>query len=105
MSVVTLAQLHCGIERMPSGNRRTRLSRWLQEALPLRFEGRLLLVDGAVAEAWGRTMARCEMIGRPIRVMDAFIASIATVHSLKLVTRNGSDFESIVPEIINPRAV
>jgi predicted nucleic acid-binding protein len=50
-------------------------------------------------------MARCEMIGRPIRVMAAFIASIATVHSLKLVTRNGSDFESIVPEIINPRAV
>jgi predicted nucleic acid-binding protein len=42
------------------------------------------------------------MIGRPIGVMAAFIASIATVHGLKLVTRNGSDFESIVPEIINP---
>jgi predicted nucleic acid-binding protein len=102
MSVVTLAELHYGIERMPSGNRRTRLSRWLQEELPLRFEGRLLLVDGAVAEAWGRTMARCEMIGRPIGVTDAFIASIATVHSLKLVTRNESEFESIVPEIVNP---
>jgi len=47
-------------------------------------------------------VAHCEMIGRPIGVMDAFIASIAKVHALKLVTRNGSDFESIVPEIINP---
>jgi predicted nucleic acid-binding protein len=102
MSVVTLAELQYGIERMPPGNRRTRLSRWLQDELPLRFEGRLLPIDGAVAETWGKTVAHCEMIGRPIGVMDAFIASIAKVHALKLVTRNGSDFESIVAEIINP---
>ena len=102
ISVVTLAELYYGIERMPPGNRRTQLSRWLQDELRLRFEGRLLLIDEAVAETWGKTVARCEMIGRPIGVMDAFIASIATVHGLKLVTRNGSDFESIVPEIVNP---
>ena len=102
ISVVTLAELQYGIERMPRGNRRTRLSRWLQDELPLRFEGRLLLINEAVAETWGKTVARCEMMGRPIGVMDAFVASIANVHSLKLVTRNGPDFESIVPDIINP---
>jgi predicted nucleic acid-binding protein len=69
ISVVTLAELQFGIERMPPGNRRARLSRWLQEELPLRFEGRLLPINEAVAETWGKTVARCEMIGRPIRVM------------------------------------
>ena len=102
MSVVTLAELRYGIERMAPGRRRTRLDRWLRDELPLRFEGHLLLIDDAVADAWGKTVARCEMIGRPIGVMDAFIASIANVHALKLVTRNGSDFESIVQQIVNP---
>ena len=102
MSVVTLAELRYGIERMPPGRRRTRLDGWLREELPLRFEGRLLLIDDAVADGWGKTVARSEMIGRPLGVMDAFIASTANVHSLKLVTRNGSDFESIVKEIVNP---
>jgi len=102
MSVVTLAELRYGIERMPPGRRRTRLDGWLREELPLRFEGRLLLIDDAVADGWGKTVARSEMIGRPLGVMDAFIASTANVHSLKLVTRNGSDFESIVEEIVNP---
>ena len=102
MSVVTLAELRYGIERMPPGRRRTRLEGWLREELPLRFEGRLLLIDDAVADRWGKTVARSEMIGRPLGVMDAFIASTANVHSLKLVTRNGSDFESIVEEIVNP---
>lgn len=102
MSVVTLAELRYGIERMPPSRQRTRLEGWLRDELPLRFEGRLLLIDHAVADAWGTTVARCEMIGRPMGVMDAFIASTANVHALKLVTRNGSDFESIVREIINP---
>ena len=102
MSVVTLAELRYGIEGMPQGRRRTRLDAWLREDLSLRFEGRLLLIDSAVADAWGRVVARCETIGRPIGVTDAFIASTANVHGLALVTRNGSDFESIVGEIINP---
>jgi toxin FitB len=102
MSVVTLAELRYGIERMPPGRRRTRLEEWVREELPLRFEGRLLLIDDAVADAWGMTVARSEVIGRPMGVMDAFIASTAKVHALKLVTRNGSGFESVVEEIVNP---
>jgi predicted nucleic acid-binding protein len=94
--------LRYGIEGMPPGRRRTRLEGWLRDELPSRFEGRLLFIDDAVADGWGKTVARSEMFGRPLGVMDAFIASTANVHSLKLVTRNGSDFESIVEEIVNP---
>ena len=38
LSVVTLAELRHGVERMAAGSRRARLDVWLREELPLRFE-------------------------------------------------------------------
>jgi predicted nucleic acid-binding protein len=102
ISVISLAELRRGIERMPDRNRRSRLDEWLREELPQRFERRVLLVDHAVAEAWGRIVARCEMAGRPISTMDGFIAATAEVHDMALVTRNVSDFEFSVREVVNP---
>jgi predicted nucleic acid-binding protein len=102
ISVISMAELRRGIERMPDGNRRSRLDEWLREELPQRFERRVLLVDHAVAEAWGRIVARCEMAGRPISTMDGFIAATAEVHDMALVTRNVSDFEFSVREVVNP---
>ena len=102
LSVVTLAELRHGVERLADGNRRRRLDIWLRDELPLRFEGRLLSVDQAVADRWGDVVARREAAGRPIGIMDAFIAATANVHGLKLVTRNAPDFRSAVKEIVNP---
>ena len=102
ISVVTLAELRYGIERMAAGRRRHRLEEWLRDALPVRFEGRVLPVDGVVADAWGKVAARSEAVGRPISAMDAFIAATAETHGLTLVTRNTSDFESAVNALVNP---
>jgi toxin FitB len=102
LSVVTVAELSHGIERLPEGNRRRRLDVWLRDELPLRFAGRLLSVDQAVADRWGEVVAYREAAGRPIGVMDAFIAATANVHALSLVTRNAADFESTVTDIVNP---
>jgi hypothetical protein len=92
ISVVSLAELHYGVERMAAGRRRSRLEHWLLHELPLRFESRILPVDANVAEAWGRTVSRSEAAGHPIGVMDAFLAATAETHQLTLVTRNVSDF-------------
>jgi predicted nucleic acid-binding protein len=102
ISVVTLAELRHGIERLAPGRRRTRLDAWLRDELPPRFEGRVLSVDGAVAEAWGRLVARREAAGHPIGVMDAFIAATAEIHKLTLVTRNLADFKSSIRSAVNP---
>jgi len=102
ISVVTLAELRYGVERMATGNRRRRLEEWLGGELPLRFEGRVLSVDKAVADAWGHVVARRNAAGRPIGAMDAFIAATVKVHGLTLVTRNASDFELTVKAIVNP---
>jgi hypothetical protein len=102
VSVITLAELRYGIERMAAGNRRKRLDQWLRGELPLRFEGRVLPIDNAIADAWGRIVARSEAVGRPIGVTDAFIAATVEVHHLTLVTRNASDFEPTLKSIVNP---
>ncbi|HEY3777644.1 MAG TPA: type II toxin-antitoxin system VapC family toxin [Rhizomicrobium sp.] len=101
LSVITLAELRRGIDRMPGGRRRHRLDEWLQNDLPLRFEARLLPIDDRIAEEWGRTVARREASGRPISAMDAFVAATAAIHALTLVTRNVEDFRSSV-EVLDP---
>jgi len=102
ISVVTLAELRYGAERMAVGSRRRRLEEWLRGELPLRFAGRTLSVDGAIADTWGQVVARSEAVGRPIEAMDALIAATVEIHGLTLVTRNVSDFEATVKAIVNP---
>jgi len=102
VSVVTLAELRYGIERLAVGQRRRRLDAWLREEVPLRFEGRVLPIDADIADAWARLTALREVSGRPIGAADAFIAATAEARGLALVTRNVSDFERTVRAVVNP---
>jgi predicted nucleic acid-binding protein len=92
LSVVSLAELRHGIERLSDGKRKAALDVWLTEQLAPRFEGRLLHVDAETADQWGRVVARGQAAGRPMGAMDAFIAAHARQHDLVLVTRNVTDF-------------
>jgi hypothetical protein len=58
LSVVTLGELEKGIARLPASARRRRIERWVRQDLAARFEGRILDVDRAVAERWGRHFGR-----------------------------------------------
>src|ERR1700720_1683931 len=101
MSMI-LPPLRHEIERMPAGRPRQILDAWPREALPLRFDQRILSIDGAVARAWGRVMARRAAAGRSIGVMEALIAATTEVHALTLVTRNAADFQTSVKAVVNP---
>jgi predicted nucleic acid-binding protein len=101
LSVITLAELRYGIERMAAGGRRRRYEQWLELELPRRFEGRILSANPTIADMWGRLVARAAGSGRPINAMDAFLAATAEVHQLTLVTRNVSHF-FLLKTIVNP---
>lgn len=102
ISVITVAELRHGIERLSPGARRDRLDRWLTEQVPVRFEARLLSVDAETANIWGRVMARGQAAGRSPGSLDAFIAATALRHDLTLVTRNVRDFEMLGVRLVNP---
>ena len=101
LSVITLAELHYGVERMPAGLRRSRLERWLRFELLPRFERRFLPVSEEIALVWGRIVALNESAGRPMEIMDAFLAATAQVHGFTLVTRNVSHF-GLLKSVLSP---
>jgi toxin FitB len=102
LSVITLAEIRSGVERLPQSRRRSRLQEWLEVELPRRFDKRVLAVDEAVAHAWGRIVAEAYGSGHPISIMDGFLAATAKVHHLILATRNVAHFEHIDLPTFNP---
>lgn len=102
LSVVTLAEIRRGIELLWASRRHDRLESWLVEELPVRFERRVLPIDGTVAAAWGVLMARAQRMGIGLSAIDAFIAATAEVHEMTLVTRNTADFERFGVALLNP---
>lgn len=94
LSVLTVGELRKGVERLSPGSRKGRLSTWLSDELPDRFAGRILPVDLAVGDAWGRMLSRAEAAGSGVGGIDGLIAATAEVHQLEVVTRNVAHFRS-----------
>jgi predicted nucleic acid-binding protein len=99
LSVLTIGELRKGIEALPIGNRKTQLVDWLEQDLTRFFSGRVLTVDHAVADRWGRLMAQAQ---RPLPAIDSLLAATALVHDLTLVTRNVNDFQHPGLVVIDP---
>jgi hypothetical protein len=102
LSVLTFAEIRHGIERLTPGARRDRLRHWLETDLTDRFEGRILDLDRATAEAWGVIMAQGAAKGVRFPTMDALIAATALRHGLVMVTRNLRDFRRVEIAVVDP---
>lgn len=99
LSVISLAEIRFGVERLAPARRRTQLNHWLREELPTRFEGRIVPVDEEVADACGRLLAQARRSGRGLEAMDALIAATCQVRDLMLATRNLADFQALGIEL------
>lgn len=99
VSALTPGEIRKGVEKLPDGRRRSQITGWLEVDLPAWFEGRVLPVDAAVADEWGRLAAR---MGRPLPAVDSLIAATALKHRLTVVTRNVADFAATGVDLLNP---
>lgn len=99
LSVLTLGEIRKGIEGIGDDVRRQSLIDWLETDLPAFFAERLLAVDAAVADRWGRLIAEA---GRPLPAIDSLLAATALEHDLVLVTRNVKDFAGLPVRVFNP---
>jgi predicted nucleic acid-binding protein len=99
VSVLTLGEIRKGVEAIADKKRREKLRLWLEHELPAWFEDRVLPVDLAVADRWGRILAE---VGRPVPTIDSLLAATALHYELRLVTRDAKDFGYPGLEVINP---
>lgn len=102
ISVLTLGEVEKGIDLLPTGRRRAALESWLSKDLPVQFQGRVLLIDEAVAREWGRLSVRSRNSGRHLPMVDGLLLATASVHGLTLVTRNESDCAARGVPVLNP---
>lgn len=84
-------ELAYGVERLPPGQRRTALERYLDEVVRRTLP--ILPFDEAAAFWFARERARLTSLGQTPPFTDGMIAAIAATRDLILVTRNTSDFE------------
>lgn len=99
LSVLTLGEIRKGIEGVSDPRRRQSLSDWLETDLAAFFTGRILDVNRAVADRWGRLVASA---GRPLPAIDSLLAATALHHGLVLVTRNIRDFGGMQVPLFDP---
>ncbi|MBF0381698.1 MAG: type II toxin-antitoxin system VapC family toxin [Magnetococcales bacterium] len=99
VSVLTLGEIRKGVEKIPDPSRREKIRLWLEQDLPDWFEDRILPVDPAVADRWGRLLAE---VGRSVSAIDSLLAATALHNELRIVTRNVNDFKFPGLEVVNP---
>lgn len=102
ISVITIAEIRCGVALLPTGKRRDALGAWLGTDLPQRFDGRIIDVAHDIALAWGDLMAWSRRNGANLEPMDGLIAATSRMRDLTLVTRNIRDFDRLGLRLLDP---
>ena len=98
LSTLVLGEIRKGVElaRPRDPDKAAALERWLRQ-VETGFEGRVLGIDNAVSDHWGRMSAI-----RPIPVIDGLLAATAVTNGLTLVTRNDRDIAGLGVMLLNP---
>jgi predicted nucleic acid-binding protein len=87
LSVLTLGEIRKGAAILPQSKRRTYLESWLEFDLQVRFSGRILAIDNAVADRWGWLTAEAERKGRSLAAVDGLLAATALHYNLTVVSK------------------
>lgn len=98
LSTLVLGEIRKGVElaRPRDAGKAVALERWLRE-VETAFDGRVLGIDNAVSDQWGRMSAI-----RTVPVIDGLLAATALVNGLTLVTRNDRHVAGLGAAVLNP---
>jgi predicted nucleic acid-binding protein len=102
LSVLTVGEIHKGASLVRDAVQRIALETWLDGHLSLRFAGRILGIDRAIADRWARLAAKAALQGAPLAVIDGLLAATALHHDFTLVTRNAKDVAATGVPLLNP---
>ncbi|MBI4543770.1 MAG: type II toxin-antitoxin system VapC family toxin [Gemmatimonadetes bacterium] len=103
LSVITIGEVRKGIDLLPDAQpKRAALQSWLDHDVRVRFAGRILAFDDALAERWGQVEALAKKRRLTLPTIDAQLAATALHHNLTLGTRNTADVAATGVPVFNP---
>jgi toxin FitB len=102
ISVVTLAELRFGIERVEDTSRRAALSDWLSNKVRPMFDQRILPVNEDIFLQWRHMVEEGRKAGYTYSQPDLIIAATAIHYGFTVVTRDKSDYERSRVPVLNP---
>jgi toxin FitB len=102
VSVVTLAELRYGIERLDDPARRAEFLAWLNTRVRPLFDGRVLAVSEDVMVTWRMLVERGKRMNHTFSQPDLIIAATALNHGLTIVSRDEGGFAHTGAALINP---
>lgn len=104
ITVITVAELYAGSERLPPGRKRTGLERSIDIIVNDKFAGRVLPFDLTAARNWGIITERLRRSGLNGMQQDVMIAAIALATGNSVATRDTRPFVAGGLDVINPWA-
>lgn len=102
LSIISVAEIRIGIERVDDLGFRGELDAWLRNGVRIWFGDRILVADEAVLLAWRRLIAEGQKAQYTYSQPDALIAATALVHGLGVATRNTADYARAGVMLCNP---
>lgn len=103
LSAITVQELLYGVQRLPKGRRRVRLTEAIERLI--RDAGdRVLAYDDDAARCHATLRATRDAAGKTTSVEDGMIAAIAVARGAAVATRNVADFEGFGVSVVDPWA-
>lgn len=102
LSVVTIAELLDGIERLTISKKKKDLEDWFYGDVYTRFKSRILNIDDHIAKEWCYMNSAMLRKGYTMGIQDLYIAATAKTEGFAIVTLNIKDFEQTGIPLFNP---
>jgi predicted nucleic acid-binding protein len=102
ISVVTLAEIRFGIERLDDATHRAELTAWLTHKVRPMFDQRVLAISEDVMLTWRLLVEDGRKAGHTFSQPDLMIAATAVHYGLTLVSRDAGAFDKVRVPFFNP---
>jgi toxin FitB len=102
ISVVTLAEIRFGIEKLSDPARRSELNDWLVHKVRPMFNHRVLAITEDIVLKWRMMVEEGRKSGHTFSQPDLIIAVTAQQHALTIVSRDTSEYLKARVPVFNP---
>lgn len=75
LCVLTIGEIHKGIEKLPESKKKNKLYQWVNYDLKERFRNRIIDFDLKIATVWGQIQAHSELSGKAMPAIDGQIVA------------------------------